>query len=894
LWPWFHNRTDFGDMMPSPSAILDWATWLTRSDVPCADKVARLAEQVTAQGKLPEGCDFLWSETSRLASSKQRGVAVLPQLFSQLEPAPLAALLRATAEVNLRTLFAGLVARSNQDASVVAVLSTFVQLVDEDRLGTLIRSLGPLGAIYPAGERMLGQRLLALLRQLPHEPAKFSARLATLRAGARWLPEGDDRVAAWRQFSESFEHFVAVCRRTDSLGILARRRSERENAARQAVADLCQAMPAEWYADDPQASLKRHLLTGLIAAAQLPAKSLPKDFQQKAVGYLQTGHWAVPPPAAPTASQPRMPSAPGSHAPRPQASRSWFHWLQEYPWHAAGIATVAMAVVFLGNWIAGRGRSPGDAPASPVAQRTSEPESDQERIEQAPTQTPEEPRPSTPAEQPDTTGRPHEPPPATPGGSPPAGQESGKRNAADGAGQPPTAGGGLQPDDNPAAAQSNDTPSTAPKTPPTASSGTDGKDAKPAEKSAVLKIDGQDLAADSNLPPYILAQPAPPAPTESGLLRAGLAGVPYTVRLHGAELISVAPSSSHGELGEFDRIDSQADAEALVVTAFFGAGLNPRRVPLARFFVGEGKLKWSLETPETQRKKDDIRTLLGALPYCVLQLQPQAEAPVVFHTFKGPQASRFPLPELGATVGSKEDPLDVPSDGRWKQCYLGAGKIIAADGEEYEFGATWGDEAACDKWPIPKLKQTLGLVGEPTIELASQGELAKLVVKPAELKANEELRAKKAKKTEEKTNIERLLVKATRRKEGTTEAFRELAQALGLGDRIPSVPIPPTPLTGKVTMRDMTDFDQAMKRYHEQVQQHEQWHRDLIDKARTQATFLGEEIKEIVNPPNPDAGPVAEWLKKTTLEVEAHIYRVVPYDGPGPEREIRVLLVEPG
>jgi len=294
------------DMTP-PSAPDDWPVWLAHSDVPTEDKVARLAEYVTSNGALPKGCDFLWAEPSKVLASGQSGAAVLPQLIARLSPQQLNSVLRAAPGTNTRTLFAGLVAGSVRDASLKPVLSAFVRVVDEECLGSLLGSLGQLVGVYPADEPMMGQRLLAMLWKLPQEPARFSQRLAALRVGARWLAQGDDRVRAWRQFHETFERFVTACQQKPSLLSGSGPKSEREDAAQQVVADLAEAMAAEWYPDDKSATAKRRLLSGLIAGARLPANSLPKDFDKKVASYFQTGKWAVPAPPAKPQPQPAKP-----------------------------------------------------------------------------------------------------------------------------------------------------------------------------------------------------------------------------------------------------------------------------------------------------------------------------------------------------------------------------------------------------------------------------------------------------------------------------------------------------------------------------------------------------------------------------------------------------------
>jgi hypothetical protein len=266
--------------MPDSAVEPDWPVWLACDDVRSDAKAARLALHVATQGTLPEGCEFLWSEATRVATAGRSQTAVLVQLFQQLDARQLTQLLGRTPKKHVRSLFGGLIVATSQDVSLTAVLSQFVSAVDEDQLGPLLRGLGSLSGLYPAEEPDLGQRLWGMLQQLPEYPERFWTRLATLRAGARFLPGGHDRVRAWRQFQDAFEAFVAACQSKGRGRFGSRIPAEGEIEVRNLGAALAHAMPADWYPDDAQASGKRRLLSALLAQSALAGSALPHNFWQ--------------------------------------------------------------------------------------------------------------------------------------------------------------------------------------------------------------------------------------------------------------------------------------------------------------------------------------------------------------------------------------------------------------------------------------------------------------------------------------------------------------------------------------------------------------------------------------------------------------------------------------
>jgi hypothetical protein len=269
--------------MTARSPVDDWPVWLASSDVPADEKTARLAEFVAVHGALPEGCEAAWTELKQLALEGRLADALLPRLCRQLPPKVLAAWFRSTPGEQIRSFLAPLIYLCSTDPALTQALSAAVRALDDEQLSSVIQHLGALAGFYPKDEPMMGQRLLAVLRKLPQDPARFSSRVAALRAGARWMPkEVSDRVRAWRQFEDSFEAFVRVCQHKGSLLTTAKLTSEREDAAQRMAAALREAMPADLYPSDQPASVKLQLVAGLIAAANVPRDMLPEELQRDA------------------------------------------------------------------------------------------------------------------------------------------------------------------------------------------------------------------------------------------------------------------------------------------------------------------------------------------------------------------------------------------------------------------------------------------------------------------------------------------------------------------------------------------------------------------------------------------------------------------------------------
>jgi hypothetical protein len=661
----------------------DWSTWLARPEVSAADKAARLAEYVAAHQTLPPGCDFLWSETSKLVATGQPRAAILPQLFPRLAPQQLAVLLRSAAETNTRTLFAGLIAGSTQDASLTRVLSTFVQMIDEDRLCMLVRSLGQLGGLYPTDERMLGQRLLALLRKLPQDAARFSPRLAALRSGARWLPQGDDRIRAWRQFQESFERFLTACRQKASLLTASGLRSAREEAAQQLVADLAQAMPAAWYADDARASVKCKLLSELIATARLPAGVLPKHFEQKVASYFQNGTWTVPVMPLPPATAALRSGKGHAQAALKQKSAGpdWGKLAAKIPVKTI-VAVLVLQVMVLVLWRA------SSVVISWVRERVTP------QVAQQPDQTgdanpAEPPTPATtkPTARPGAKrtegppGKPHVPNPAPPTEVPTAA----KPTPAAPAGQPPRTDGGTPP-----------TPTKAPpKASPAQSPPAAAKPKPTPPVNPVAETPREDVrVSESKEVSFELCE-----------LDAKLTD--FTLHLRGYELLDGKYPNGNG--GTVEVSDARVErptgpelARRLDVTAS-----APRKKTLARIDVdksGGGMVRLTV-------LKHDSPQIVERLRFCVLEIRDNRANQSRYIALQKPERRLLTLGDLDPGWLRREAIVELPAGSlpaADDKLYLGPGRVQAGD-KRCEFGEGFASQDPKNAWTFTQLWQKTGL-----------------------------------------------------------------------------------------------------------------------------------------------------------------------------------------
>jgi hypothetical protein len=291
-----------------------------------------------------------------------------------------------------------------------------------------------------------------------------------------------------------------------------------------------------------------------------------------------------------------------------------------------------------------------------------------------------------------------------------------------------------------------------------------------------------------------------------------------------------------------------------------------------------------------------------------------------------PVAASFPLePHGGVHIQGFTNSLR-PNVLPWGKLYLGGGKIVHPEGD-FEFGQSWKQEGPRVTWAVPKLNQALGGTEDATIELQEpesdigQVRLSLKIPPPKIDKAVvDEKKNKLGPLRDRKKKIENF-VKALaridlRRPDVGIAAAKNLRDEIKFAEELPVFPARPqeVQLTPKVndrgqprppTAAEMNDVLAQNARRMENYRQEftnawgrfGNWIRDkLVPAANTEIASLEEQIGKIEQEFDGAAGQeqkFKEWLK-AGVQVQAYIYRLVPYDAPGESRQIRVLVVEPG
>jgi hypothetical protein len=401
-------------------------------------------------------------------------------------------------------------------------------------------------------------------------------------------------------------------------------------------------------------------------------------------------------------------------------------------------------------------------------------------------------------------------------------------------------------------------------------------------------------------------------------------------RLHGTKLAREIPLSVERKAdpsasidpGKSDRIETQGIRNSLKVTARFKTRTT---YPLASFDVKtDGTLACFVDKYEPVPGGFDPRIALqlDALRHCVVELYPLQDPPRLVALIK-PVGASFALDSNGGvhiqdvTNGLKPNVLP------WGRLFLGQGKILHPEGE-FEFGNSWMQEAPCEKWPVPRLAQALGLPEDATIELKSVGEQVRLslnVPKPGidRVPIDEKKLSPVSNRKQKIDNLVRAAKADLRRPEDKMKAVQNLIDEIKFPEKGPAFPRPPEPaqLTANFNKRGeqipntpdqmSAVADENQRRMNEYRRQYTAayaqwvtWVRDvLLVAASKESESLDQQIKQIeaefFQPADQGDGNTKfkEWLR-TGVQVQAYIFRLVPYEGRGEPRQIRVLVVEPG
>ncbi|HVA45048.1 MAG TPA: hypothetical protein VNH11_01570 [Pirellulales bacterium] len=166
-------------------------------------KLKALVAQVTATGRLPDGCQLLSADGSRLrAASIDR---LLPDLLALLPEPLLRAAYAAVQETDRAAFFEALLSAARKPSPSPAalkglLLEILTQLSDGQLLDALVRYRAELTACFPPPQPLLGTRLGRLLYQLPDQPKHFEQRLSVLNQWKDYFQHphlAERRLAEW-------------------------------------------------------------------------------------------------------------------------------------------------------------------------------------------------------------------------------------------------------------------------------------------------------------------------------------------------------------------------------------------------------------------------------------------------------------------------------------------------------------------------------------------------------------------------------------------------------------------------------------------------------------------------------------------------------------------------
>ncbi len=264
-------------------------------------KVAMLAARTAPQGRLPPGCEWIWHEAAQPPRSRSRSdeELLLPALLAALDEAPAEALCRNEGFGLVRRLLPALVEACARNPARARTLGRVLRELPEPALLSALKTLGP-GFLhgYPGGEPVMGQRLGEVLRDLPRNPAQWSARLDVVHAGAHLLPTETDRrvAAAWERLRAALAAAQrAAAPASESPGPATT--EPIDGASRQVCEAAAQALPGDRFADDVRGTRKIALLARLapeLFGAGPPAAGRPwlqRALRQKLEWYFETQQW---------------------------------------------------------------------------------------------------------------------------------------------------------------------------------------------------------------------------------------------------------------------------------------------------------------------------------------------------------------------------------------------------------------------------------------------------------------------------------------------------------------------------------------------------------------------------------------------------------------------------
>lgn len=325
------------------------AAFVANTEINDAWKMELLQSRISATGRMPSGCEWVWNEDGQETplEADRRNTLAVGVLGDQ--PAKAVVSLLGSLDTSRRLVAVERLLDGCDDSD--ERWTVFAEVVRRLDAGSLIALWQKLGArlfqVPSSVGDAIGERLREVLDTLHEHSSEFSQRLEFLEAGRQWLTDAGDnsRLTAWTRCREAIVELAGM-RESGGWNQLTWTR-RLESAALQMTESAMEAMPAEVLEDDRQGSVKQERLRSIgkkLAGGEdfLPPSQWQYEALWKKVGWrIEMGSW---------------PSAPLRKLARGPADRRQM-------WIAVAIAAVvvvaAMGVIGLATFGTGPGDSKG-------------------------------------------------------------------------------------------------------------------------------------------------------------------------------------------------------------------------------------------------------------------------------------------------------------------------------------------------------------------------------------------------------------------------------------------------------------------------------------------------------------------------------------------------------
>jgi hypothetical protein len=208
------------------------------------------------------------------------------------------------------------------------------------------------------------------------------------------------------------------------------------------------------------------------------------------------------------------------------------------------------------------------------------------------------------------------------------------------------------------------------------------------------------------------------------------------IRLHGRAILervvaSQVPATARGHKTREVEFPTALLANSLAISFKYKDTRKPDQI--AKLFISDRERMLSCHAE--QHPEMSFLGLLqrNGLRFAVVELISHADEKPMLVALTRPVKHNFVLGENGAaSIRPGSVPL-APKLDPWDKLYLGAGRVIDAEGQVFEFGGSWLTRAQTYQWPIPSLTPLAEKFGLGAISVVTSpiGDSVNLSIRPA-------------------------------------------------------------------------------------------------------------------------------------------------------------------